>query len=151
RASRQRAQPPRASGFGLRGPSLPAARRSPVLDPVSYGASRRTPNLECFLFPDTYQIRIGGPASDLVTKQLQAFKREFATVDLRYAKSKNLSAYDVLTIASMIEREVMIDRERPLVAEVIYNRLKQGIPLGIDATTRYELNNFDRPLTDADF
>jgi uncharacterized YceG family protein len=87
----------------------------------------------------------------LIDKQVTAFKRRFAGVDLSYAKRKNLSAYDVLTIASMVEREAAVQRERPLVAAVIYNRLKQGIPLGIDATTRYQKNNWDRPLSDADF
>ena len=53
----------------------------------------------------------------------------------------------MLTIASMIERETAVPRERRLIAGVIYNRLKQGIPLGIDATTRYDENNWTRPLT----
>ena len=52
----------------------------------------------------------------------------------------------MLTIASMIEREASLDRERPLVAAVIYNRLKRGMPLGIDATIRYAENNWTRPL-----
>jgi UPF0755 protein len=151
RAIRQTAGRLRAAHIPLRGSYLAAARRSPVLNPVSYGAPRSTPNLEGFLFPDTYQIRVGSPASDLVARQLQAFKKQFAKVDLRAAKSKNLSAYDVLIIASMIEREADLDRERPMIARVIYNRLKQGIPLGIDATTRYELNDFTRPLTSSDF
>ena len=47
----------------------------------------------------------------------------------------------------MIEREVLVPKERPLVAAVIYNRLAQGIPLGIDATLRYDLDNFDKALT----
>jgi uncharacterized YceG family protein len=151
RAIRQTAARLAAAHIPLRGSYLAAARRSRLLDPVSYGASRSTPNLEGFLFPDTYQMRVGSPASDLVARQLQAFKKKFATVDLRAAKTKNLSAYDVLIIASMIEREADLDRERPMIARVIYNRLKQGIPLGIDATTRYELNDFTRPLTSSDF
>jgi uncharacterized YceG family protein len=65
---------------------------------------------------------------------------------MRYAKRKNLTRYDVLTIASMIEREAQLDRERPLVAAVIYNRLSQGMPLGIDATIRYETRNWSRPI-----
>src|SRR5262249_49485894 len=93
----------------------------------------------------------GAPATELVSKQLQAFKRKFTKVDLSHAKTKRLSSYDVLIIASMIEREAQLARERPMIAEVIYNRIRQGIPLGIDATTRYERNNWDRPLTDADF
>ena len=56
----------------------------------------------------------------------------------------------MVTIASMIEREVRVPKERPLVAAVIYNRLAQGIPLGIDATLRYDLDNFDKPLTESD-
>jgi uncharacterized YceG family protein len=135
----------------LRGSYAAAARRSPVLNPVSYGAPRRTPNLEGFLYPDTYEIRVGGPAAALVTEQLQAFKKQFAKVDLRAARRKNLNAYDVLIIASMIEREADLNRERPIIAEVIYNRLKQGIPIGIDATTRYEHNNFTAPLRQQDF
>ena len=63
-------------------------------------------------------------------------------MDLSYAKSKNLSIYDVLMIASMIEREVQVPEERPLVAEVIYNRLHADFPLGIDATTRFEDRNY---------
>jgi uncharacterized YceG family protein len=151
RAIRQTDARLRAAHLPIRGSYVAAARRSPLLNPVSYGAPRSTPNLEGFLFPDTYQIRVGSPASDLVARQLQAFKKQFAKVDLRAAKTKNLNPYDVLKIASMIEREADLDRERPLIAEVVYNRLKQGIPLGIDATTRYELNDFTRPLTSSDF
>jgi UPF0755 protein len=60
-------------------------------------------------------------------------------VDLRYARSKNLTPYDVLTIASMIEKEVRVPAERRLVAAVIYNRLHRRMTLGIDATVRYGL------------
>ena len=67
-----------------------------------------------------------------------------AKVDLAYAKRKNLTRYDVLIIASMVEREAQLDRERPLVAAVIYNRLKEGMTLGIDATIRYYENNWTR-------
>ena len=65
---------------------------------------------------------------------------------MKYAKRKNLSRYDVLIIASMIEREAQLARERSLVSAVIYNRLKEGMPLGIDATIRYSTNNWQRPI-----
>ena len=65
---------------------------------------------------------------------------------MSYAKKKKLSRYDVLIIASMIEREAQLPRERALVSAVIYNRLKQGMPLGIDATIRYSTNNWQRPI-----
>ena len=68
-------------------------------------------------------------------------------MNLSYAKSKNLTVYDVLTIASMIDKEVQIPSERPLVAAVIYNRLHRGMPLGIDATTRFEFHNYTGEIT----
>ncbi len=72
--------------------------------------------------------------------QVRAFARTWNRVDLRYARSKNLTPYDVLIIASMIEKEAVAAKERPLVAAVIYNRLRVGLPLGIDATIRYGRN-----------
>jgi UPF0755 protein len=81
-----------------------------------------------------------------VAKQLAAYRDETANVSYAYAKRKNLTRYEVLIIASMVERETMLDRERPLVAAVIYNRLKDGMPLGIDATIRYADNNWSSPL-----
>ena len=110
------------------------------------GAPRGTSTPEGFLFPATYTLVNGSPARDLVSKQLDAFQDNMRGIDMSYAKRRNLSRYDVLKIASMIEREVQIDRERPLVAAVIYNRLAMGETLGIDATLRYELNNWKSPL-----
>jgi uncharacterized YceG family protein len=75
-----------------------------------------------------------------VNAQLAAFRKSWAKVNLRYARSKNLTPYDVLIIASMVEKEVIAPEERPLVAGVIYNRLKAGMSLGIDATLRYGLD-----------
>jgi UPF0755 protein len=69
-----------------------------------------------------------------------AFRAAWAQVDLRKARRKNLTPYDVLIIASMIERETVAPEERRLVAAVIYNRLRNRMPLGIDATIRYGLN-----------
>ncbi|MEO7197458.1 MAG: endolytic transglycosylase MltG, partial [Solirubrobacterales bacterium] len=108
--------------------------------------------LEGFLFPATYEVEKGAPASDLVTKQLtEGFNANFGQVDVSSAKKKNLSVYDVVTIASMIEREVQVPSERAKVAAVIYNRLQQKIPLEIDATVRYALgNNFQDSLTTSD-
>src|SRR5262249_47344323 len=83
--------------------------------------------------------------NELVAQQLDAFEANFDKIDMSYAKRRNLSRYDVLIIASMIEREAQLARERSLVSAVIYNRLKDGIPLGIDATTRYETNDWTKP------
>jgi UPF0755 protein len=131
---------------GLKGSYLAATRRSSKLDPRTYGAPRSA-TLEGFLYPATYQLRASqATAGRLVTRQLDAFKANFAKVNMRTARRKNLSRYDVLIIASMIEREALVPRDRRLIAAVIYNRLKAGMPLGIDATLRYALNQWTRPL-----
>ena len=103
------------------------------------GDGKRRP-LEGFLFPATYEFLGDTTTGQLVNKQIAAFNRNWAKIDLEYARSKNLTAYDVLIIASMVEKETLAPEERPLVAAVIYNRLKVGMTLGIDATVRYGLN-----------
>ena len=72
--------------------------------------------------------------------QLDAFDENWARVNLRYARSKNLTPYDVLTIASIVEKEAEAPSERPLVAAVIYNRLRNRMPLQMDSSIRYGLN-----------
>jgi UPF0755 protein len=96
-------------------------------------------SIEGFLFPATYEFTRYTLPGGLVHDQLAFFRREWQTVDLRYANSKSLTPYDVLIIASMIEKEVAAPEERRLVAAVIYNRLHLRMPLQIDATTRYGL------------
>ncbi len=122
----------------------------PGFDPDRYGAQGRAKDLEGFLFPATYELPPATRARGLVGRQLDAFRANIAAVDFSYAKSKNLTVYDVLIIASMVEREVSIARERPIVAAVIYNRLRRGEPLGIDATIRFANRNWDRPLTESE-
>jgi uncharacterized YceG family protein len=143
-----REEAPLIGDTGLKGSYLKAAARNPrtLKGLRSYGVPRGTRSLEGFLFPATYELKRGSTAADLVDQQLAAFHRTFDAQDLRAAKRKNLSAYDVLTIASMIEREAQVDKDRRLISAVIYNRLKQRMPLGIDATVRYRLNNWSRPL-----
>ena len=96
--------------------------------------------LEGFLFPDTYDFDRTSTSAELVREQLQEFTSKWRALNLSYARSKNLTPYDVLTIASMVEGEAQVPSERPLVAAVIYNRLHDQMPLGIDATLRYGLH-----------
>lgn len=130
---------------GLRGNYVRATRRSPALDPRDYGAEHPT-SLEGFLFPATYELKKGQRVQRLAKQQLEQFKGNFEKVDLSYAKRKNLTAYDVLIIASLIEREAMVAKERPVIASVVYNRLHNDIRLDIDATTRFAVGNWKRPL-----
>jgi hypothetical protein len=139
-----------AKEAGLKGDYEQASKSFKGFDPAKYGAED-PPNLEGFLFPATYELPKKGTVKDLISRQLdQGFKPNIKGVDMSYAESKNLNVYDVLKIASMIEREVAVAKERPLVAEVIYNRLKAGTPLGIDATLRYYLQNYDEQLTESE-
>jgi UPF0755 protein len=105
---------------------------------------------EGFLFPDTFELMRHAKAAELVQLQLEDFKRRIKGVNMRYARSKNLTTFDVVTIASMIEHEAAREQDRKLVAAVIYNRLHEGMPLGIDATTRFATGNYTRPLTESE-
>ena len=107
--------------------------------PGEFAEDGRPRQLEGFLFPALYEFLPETTTRKLVDDQLAAFRRAWSELDLAYARSKNLTPYDVLIIASMIEKEAAVARERRLVAGVIYNRLRLGMPLGIDATIRYGL------------
>jgi UPF0755 protein len=133
-AIEQRGVQPRLTRAGYVSASA-VAKPPPAFRKDSAGRS-----LEGFLFPSTYEFSQYTPSARLVRDQLSTFRREWIKVDLRYARSKNLTPYDILIIASMIEKETVAPAERRLVAAVIYNRLRQGMPLGIDATIRYGLN-----------
>lgn len=132
---------------GVKGSYLADTRHSPLLDPASYGAPRSTPSLEGFLYPDTFQLRAPIRIPALVADQLRDFKRHFATVNTSYAHSHSLSPYGLLIVASLVEDEAGTAHDRPLVASVIYNRLRLGMPLQLDATVRYAVDNYTSPLT----
>jgi UPF0755 protein len=134
---------------GIKGNYIRATVNSPSLDPRRYGAPADTPSLEGFLWPDTYNLRNPVKIGALVADQLAAFKQNFAQVDLGYAKSKNLTAYDVLKIASLLMGESMRAGDAPRVASVIYNRLRDGMDLGLDSTVEYATGHYGA-LTDKD-
>jgi len=119
----------------LSGTAYAAATAKPRAFP-GFGAKP----LEGFLFPDTFDFDRKTTAAQLVQNQLGEFTSQWGRLNLSYARTKNLTPYDVLTIASMVEGEAQVPSERPLVAAVIYNRLHARMPLGIDATLRYGLH-----------
>jgi UPF0755 protein len=126
-----------AAKAGLRGSYRAASKRSRLLNPAHYGAPRGTPDLEGFLFPATYDEYPGAPASRLVSDQLVAFKENIGSNLFARAHALHVTPYQLLTVASMIEREAQTAGDRPKIAAVIYNRLREGMPLGIDATIYY--------------
>lgn len=141
-----------ASAKGLMGSYLHAAARattgsSRLLDPVRYGAPRGAADPEGFLFPATYDLYAGSPASELVAEQLQAFEERFGPAEVRAARALHITPYQLLTVASMVEREAVLPGDRPKIAAVIYNRLRLGMPLGIDATIYYAVEQHLRVPT----
>ncbi|MFN8159757.1 MAG: endolytic transglycosylase MltG [Solirubrobacterales bacterium] len=134
---------------GLAGSYLADSVSLKGFDPNAYGAQGRARNLEGFLFPATYEMPKNPTARDLVVRQIDAFEQNIKGVEMSYAKKKNLTVYDVLIIASMIEDEAG-PKDYRNVASVIYNRLHQGIPLGIDATIRFAVGNYTSPLTESE-
>jgi UPF0755 protein len=111
-----------------------------AVPPAAFRKDWKLSSIEGFLFPATYEFTKLTSSGRLVRDQLVAFRRNWRKVDMRYARSKNLTPYDVLIIASMIEKEAVAPGERKLVSAVIYNRLHNRMPLGIDATIRYGRN-----------
>ncbi len=104
--------------------------------------------LEGFLYPDTYDIGSDATAVDVLQDMVAHFNEVAIETGLEAeAASVGLTPYEVLTVASMVQSEVTVEAERPLVARVIYNRLDQTIPLGIDATLAYERGVSGNELT----
>ncbi len=104
-----------------------------------YLADAYAGSLEGYLFPKTYEVRQGATASDVIGMMLDQFDTEIGQVDQGYAQAQGLSQAELVTLASMIEREAKLAEERPLVSSVIYNRLEIGMKLEIDATIEYVL------------
>ena len=112
------------------------------------GAQDNKNRLEGYLFPNTYTIDEGMSEEQIIRVMLSQFEKQpYKTYgDARSKYSLN----DIITIASIIERECKVDEERPLVASVIYNRLAKGMPLQMCSTVQYVLGKQKEVLTYAD-
>jgi UPF0755 protein len=135
----------------VRGIAIRKRHVTPALNGTAYAraAGRTTPlfgkgdRVEGFLFPDTYFFDASTTGAQLVARQVATFRTRWKLVQLN-----GRNPYQVLTVASMIERETVVPGERALVSAVIWNRLRKGMPLSIDATIRYGLGvPGTRPLT----
>ena len=106
--------------------------------------------LEGYLFPDTYFLQKGMSAHDVIDAMLAGFDKMYTQ---EYQKAVAESGYtldEIVTVASMIEKEIKVETERPTAAGVIYNRLQKNMPLGIDATVLYAVGKTGGELTGAD-
>jgi UPF0755 protein len=109
--------------------------------------------LEGYLFPETYEFKKGSSERDFIERSLQELDKKLATLPVGWqdkVKEKKLTLHQILTIASLIEREVVVEEERALVAGVIYNRLSQKMALQIDATVQYVLDKPKERLFEKD-
>jgi UPF0755 protein len=110
-----------------------------------------TGTVEGFLFPETYGFPRAASPDDVILRLLEQFGVEAAGLPWENAQGLGLSPYEVVIVASMIEREAGIDADRPKISAVIHNRLERGMPLQIDATIQYALPEDNRLLTEEDY
>jgi UPF0755 protein len=111
-------------------------------------------NLEGYLYPDTYSLPREYTPKQVVKALVDRFKKEWKPEFTEKARTLGRTPKEIVTIASLIETESKVDKERPVVASVIYNRLQKGIPLGLDVTYIYAAklaNVWDGTLHASDF
>ena len=114
------------------------------IDQSMQGDAKR---LEGFLFPDTYEFYQGMQASSAINKFLENFHDRLTAEMLEKADERGMTMQEVVTVASMIEKEAANDDERAMIAAVIYNRIEAGMPLQIDSTIMYVLPEHKDVLT----
>lgn len=108
-------------------------------------------NFEGFMFPDTYQVAEPVNPLQIAQAQVAQFKRVATDLELETrAAAVGLTPYEVITVASIIEKEVATPEYRPMVARAIYNRLEQGMNLEVDSSVHYALGDFSKVTTTAE-
>ena len=105
--------------------------------------------LEGYLFPDTYQFYVGMQASSAINKLLDNYRRKITDEMLERVNELGMNMYDILKVASLIEKEAANDEERPVIASVIYNRINSDMVLGIDASVLYPYSDHEGAPTAA--
>lgn len=131
-----------AERIAKRFPSDPPLGKEEVLEMMNrvdliQGFDAKATNLEGYLYPTTYQVEVGTAAGEVIARMVSQFNSVWKPAWEEGAEKMGRSKREIMVVASLIENESKRDEERPLVASVIYNRLAQGIPLGIDATNVY--------------
>jgi UPF0755 protein len=134
---------------------IPAERFEEAANRTDYGYAfledEAIENTEGFLFPKSYEFEEGTNADQIVNRLLEQYLLETENVDFQGASEElNLTEYELLTVASLIEREAANEEEKPVIASVIYNRIRAGMPLQIDATIQYARGEQKENLSLAD-
>jgi len=130
------------------GPAMPFAqafaRDTIVVD------GTRTKSLEGFLFPSTYLVALGAAPEQVANAMTSEFFAQLPRDTRSLTRALGLSVPQVVIVASLVEREAKVEADRPLIAGVIYNRLRLKIPLEVDATIEYALPEHKGELSYAD-
>ncbi|RMH74179.1 MAG: endolytic transglycosylase MltG [Gemmatimonadetes bacterium] len=104
------------------------------------------PTLEGYLFPDTYRLEWGITEETLIRRMVNQFKKQLTEKDLNVAATMGLTLHEVVTFASLVEKETAVPEERPIIAGVFHNRLKKGWKLETDPTVLYALGEHKKRL-----
>jgi peptidoglycan lytic transglycosylase G len=105
-------------------------------------------SLEGYLFPDTYQVTKGVRVEEILGRMVQRFREKIATPDvLERAGARGLTLHELITLASIIEKEAVVADERPIIAGVFWNRLRRDMPLQADPTVAYAVGKDGRAPT----
>jgi UPF0755 protein len=108
-------------------------------------------SLEGYLFPDSYQVTKGMRVEEILGRMVQRFRDRAGTVDVvTRARQRGLSLHQLVTLASIVEKEAALAAERPVIARVFLNRLRLDMPLQADPTVAYALAKEGRPPTRED-
>ncbi|MDI6697387.1 MAG: endolytic transglycosylase MltG [Candidatus Saccharicenans sp.] len=121
--------------FPYQGSFLDTCRRVELVSDLDPKAD----NLEGYLFPETYRFARGVEAIELVKAMIEQFRKNFGPEDLARAGRLNLTVREIVTLASLIEKETSKEEEKPLVSAVFHNRLRLGMKLDCDPTIIYAL------------
>ncbi|MCX7913467.1 MAG: endolytic transglycosylase MltG [Thermodesulfovibrionales bacterium] len=112
--------------------------------------SIRAPSLEGYLYPDTYRLPKGASPEYIISIMVNKLRKEYAGKLKEREKELGLTENEVLTLASIIEREAIVDEERAIISAVYHNRLKIGMPLQADPTAVYGIKPYDQKITKED-
>lgn len=106
-------------------------------------------SLEGYLFPDTYRVVKGQAEEAIIQRMVRRFQEQFGPDEQARALELQMSVREVVTLASLVEREARVPEERPLISAVFHNRLRKRMPLQSDPTVMYGLSRFSGRLTKA--
>ncbi|MBN2040139.1 MAG: endolytic transglycosylase MltG [Spirochaetes bacterium] len=107
-------------------------------------------SIEGFLFPDTYVFAENQDARDVLFAMNRQFRSVIKQIDFSNLKKLNLNTYELINLASLVEKEARIPSERRYISAVFHNRLRKNIKLGCDPTIRYAVKKFKGRITYSD-